>query len=124
MMWTKFINIVLGLWLMTAPAILGYGSAAGDNGHIIGPIIVTFSTISLWEATSAVQKWNYPFAIWLLLAPWVLGYNLSIAIVMDMVAGAMVFALSTVTSKKKNRYGGGWSSLWQKNPDHMKNPME
>lgn len=123
-MWTKFANIVLGLWLMTAPTILGYGSAAADNGHIIGPLIVTFSTISLWEATSAVQKWNYPFAIWLLLAPWVLGYNFSIAIILDMLVGAMVFALSTAKSKKKNSYGGGWSSLWQKNPDHMKNPLE
>lgn len=116
---TKFINIVLGIWLMVAPDVLGYSEAAVDNGHIIGPIIVTFSTISLWEATDLVKRWNYPFAIWLLLAPWLLGYHGSIAMIMDTLAGAIVFALSAVKSPKKNNFGGGWSSLWKENPEHM-----
>jgi len=120
-MWAKFINIILGIWLMTAPTILGYGSAASNNGHIVGPLIVTFSTISLWEATNTVRMWNYPFALWLLLAPWILGYNLSVAMVSDMLVGALVIALSSVKTKMKNRYGGGWSSLWGKNSNHMKN---
>lgn len=62
-MWAKFLNIFLGLWVMVAPGILGYSSAAADNGHIVGPIIVTFSVISLWEATHVLRQWNYPFAI-------------------------------------------------------------
>ncbi|MER3375033.1 MAG: SPW repeat protein [Allomuricauda sp.] len=123
-MWTIFINIILGIWLMAAPTILGYGPIASDNGHIVGPIIVTFSTISLWEATNAVRKWNYPFALWLLLAPWILEYDLTIAIISDMLIGAMVFAMSTLRSSMKNRYGGGWTSLWKKYPDHMNDPME
>ncbi len=117
-MWAKIINIFSGLWLMVAPGILGYGSAAADNGHIVGPIIITFSVVSLWEATHAVRKWNYPFALWLLLAPWILGYSDVLAIGSDMGVGVLVIFLSSIEQKIKNSYGGGWASLWKTNPEH------
>lgn len=119
-MWAKVINTILGLWLMVAPGLLGYGGAAADNGFIVGPIIATFSIIAFWEATDAVHKWNYPFALWLLLAPWVLGYDATSAIVSDMVTGVLVLILSSVRQKLKYRFGGGWTSLGQDNPDHMR----
>ena len=119
-MWAKFINIILGLWLIVAPSILGYTTAASDNGHIVGPIIITFSTISLWEATDNVRKWNYPFGLWLLLSPFVLGYELPFAIASDIGVGIAGLVLSSINITFKNRYGGGWSSLWKKNPDHSK----
>lgn len=117
-MWAKFLNIFLGLWVMVAPGILGYSSAAADNGHIVGPIIVTFSVISLWEATHVLRQWNYPFAIWLLFAPWVLGYDDALAIGSDMLAGMLVIIFSSVKQNTKNQYGGGWASLLKENPDH------
>lgn len=123
-MWAKFINIILGIWLMVAPTILDHGPAASDNGHIIGPIIVTFSTISLWEATDTVRKWNYPFALWLLLAPWFLGYGLAIACVSDVLVGVAVIILSAVKGKMKYRFGGGWSSLMERNPQHLENQRD
>jgi hypothetical protein len=119
-MWAKFINTILGLWLMVAPNLLGYGGAAADNGYIVGPIIATFSIIALWEATDAVHKWNYPFALWLLLAPWVLGYDNAFAIVSDIATGVLVIILSSVRQKMKHRFGGGWISLWKNNPDHIR----
>lgn len=123
-MWAKLMNIVLGIWLMAAPSVLEYGPAASDNGHIVGPIIVTFSTIAFWESTYIVQKWNYPFALWLLLSPWVLGYEVATASMSDMAVGMMVLVLSSRKTGMKNRYGGGWSSLWEKNPKHMEDQRD
>ncbi|HET8735828.1 MAG TPA: SPW repeat protein, partial [Pricia sp.] len=102
-----------------APGILGYDQAASDNGHIIGPVIATFSFIALWEATHDVRKWNYPLGIWLLLAPWVLGYGLTVAIISDMVVGVLVVLFSAVPQKIEGRYGGGWAALWKSDPEHM-----
>lgn len=119
-MWARFINIALGLWLMVAPGILQYSPAATDNGHIIGPIIVTFSVIAYWEATRVLRKWNYPFAIWLLLAPWILGYDNTFAIINDMAVGMLVLIFASFGGKIKKSYGGGWSSLWKENPEHLK----
>lgn len=105
--------MVLGLWLMVAPGVMGYEAAAADNGHIVGPLIVTFSTIALWEATRVLRKWNYPLAVWLLLAPWVLGYGQTVAIVSDMVVGALVLLAASSGGSVSKRYGGGWSFLWK-----------
>ncbi len=101
---------------MAAPDLLGYGPMAAHNGHIVGPLLISFSTISLWEATDMVRKWNYPLGLWLLLAPWILGYGVGMAMASDMFSGVSVLLLSKVGITIKNRYGGGWSSLWGKGP--------
>ncbi|MCM8570833.1 hypothetical protein NE848_15660 [Gramella jeungdoensis] len=118
-MWARFINTALGLWLMITPGIFQYSSAAADNGHILGPVIVTFSVVAMWEATRVVRKWNFPVAIWLLAAPWILGYENTIAIVSDMGVGVLVLIFSSIRGKIEKNYGGGWSSLWQQNPEHI-----
>ncbi|WP_207388429.1 SPW repeat protein [Gramella sp. KN1008] len=113
------INTILGLWLMISPGIFQYSSAAADNGHIAGPIIVTFSIVAIWEATRVVRKWNFPVGIWLLAAPWILGYENTLAIVSDMSVGVLVLIFASIPGKIEKSYGGGWSSLWQKNPEHI-----
>ncbi len=120
-MWAQVVSAILGLWLMAAPGIFSYGSSASDNGHIVGPIIVTFAVVAWWEATRVMRKWNYPLALWLLLAPWILGYESNVAIASDMICGVLILILSSVKGKIEHTFGGGWSSLWKKNPEHLQN---
>ena len=119
-MWGAILNTVLGLWIMSAPGIFHYGSAASDNGHIVGPVIVTIAVVSMWEATRGVRKWNYPVGAWLILAPWILGYDSTIAIVSNMATGMGVIIFATISGKVEKRFGGGWSALWQKDPQHLR----
>lgn len=112
-MWARIFNIVIGIWLMSAPGLLNYGAAAADNGHIIGPVIATFATVACWEATRAVRKWNYPLGVWLLVAPWILGYGSDISIISDMLSGVMVLVFASVRGRVKGKYGGGWRVLWK-----------
>lgn len=116
----QIVNIFLGLWVMAAPALLGYGPAAADNGHIMGPVIVTFAAVAIFECTRPVRKWNYLCGIWLLLAPWILGYEADWAIISDMVAGIAVIIFASVKGTVTSSFGGGWSSLWKSNPEHKK----
>ncbi|GAB2777128.1 SPW repeat domain-containing protein [Salinimicrobium soli] len=118
-MWAQIINTIIGLWVMIAPGVLGYGSAASDNGHIVGPIIVTFSITAIWEATRGMRKANYPFAIWLLIAPWILNYNSDVAIISDMLSGILVIIFSSFEGKITQSFGGGWASLWKDHPEHL-----
>ena len=104
---------------MAAPALLQYGSAATDNGHIVGPVLATFATIAIWDATRNVSKWNYPIGIWLLVAPWLLGYDSTMAILSDMGAGVLVLVFCSISGNVKQTFGGGWKALWQKHPEHM-----
>ncbi len=118
-MWGAIINTILGLWLMSAPGIFQYESAAANNGHIIGPIIVTFAIVSIWEATRGVRKWNFVMGAWLLIAPWILGYESSMAIISNMATGVLVIIFAMVKGKIEQQFGGGWTSLWQKHPKHI-----
>lgn len=117
-MWAHLVNTALGLWLMAAPGLFGYETAAADSGHIVGPVIVTFSVTALWECTRGMRKWNCPLAAWLLIAPWVLGYDSVVAIVSDMSCGVLVFVFSSIRGEVSKKYGGGWSVLFNKHSPH------
>lgn len=117
-MWAQIINAVLGLWLMAAPGIFGFGKLPANNDHIIGPVIVTFAVVAWWECTRGVRKFNIPLAFWLLIAPWILGYHNTIASANDMLVGALVLLLSLVKGRITSSYGGGWSSLWKSGTLH------
>jgi uncharacterized membrane protein YdjX (TVP38/TMEM64 family) len=120
-MWPRFINMLIGLWLMSSPGLLNYDSAATDNGHIIGPILATFSAIAIWEATRNVRIWNYPLGVWLLLAPWILDYTYLTAILSDMIAGVIIIILCSIKGKVKQSFGGGWRALFKKKSNPQQN---
>ncbi|MGH7966442.1 MAG: SPW repeat domain-containing protein, partial [Candidatus Binatia bacterium] len=50
-MWAQLTNILLGVWLMVAPAVFGYVGTASTNDRIVGPLVASFAMIALSEAT-------------------------------------------------------------------------
>ena len=119
-MWAQLINAVLGLWLMVAPAILGFDKIIADNNHVTGPIIATFAITAIFECTRPVRWFNILAGAWLLISPWILGYSQTMAIINDMAVGALVIGFSLVKGQVNSSFGGGWSGLWQKNSLHEK----
>lgn len=49
--WEDWLNLALGLWLLTAPWTLGYSEvlplAAGH--HVLGALVVLLATLELWQ---------------------------------------------------------------------------
>jgi len=117
-MWAQIINALLGIWLMVSPAILATDKTVADNDYVVGPLIIAFAVISWWEATRVVRLYNLLPAAWLLLAPWVLGYTDTTAIFNDLAVGLLIIILCFVKGKVEGRFGGGWSSIWEKDPLH------
>ena len=107
---------LVGLWLMFAPWVFGYGDPASANDRIVGPLAACFATIAWWEATRGARWVNLPLGVWLLFAPWVLGYDDPVAIGNDMLAGVVLGNLALVRGRVSNRYGGGWASLLPDRP--------
>lgn len=112
-MWPQIINAALGIWLMAAPGVGGFGKTIADNDQIVGPIIATFAITAIFENTRPVRKFNIPLGVWLLLAPWLLSYENQLATINDMAVGALVIGFSFIKGKIKHQYGGGWPSLWR-----------
>lgn len=109
--WSRLLNAALGVWLMAAPAVLGYGAPASTNDRLIGPLAASLAIIALWEATRPVRQANTLLGAWLVIAPLILGYATAPAVNSVLVGLAMV-GLSRVRGEVTGRYGGGWSVLW------------
>ena len=116
-MWAQIINTLLGIALMALPTIFGYNGSAGDNDHIMGPLVASFSIIAMSGCTRTVAYFNIPLGIWLILAPWILGYDDSLNFYIDMGSGIAITLLAFVRRQTSNQYGGGWSVVWKKELD-------
>ncbi len=69
-MWPHLIAAILGIWLMEALDLLGYGpqAAIANNDHIIGPLAARVGLVAASEAIRNVRWLNIPLSLWLLMA--------------------------------------------------------
>jgi hypothetical protein len=119
-MWTAIINILLGLWLMISPELLQLEKTASSNNYIIGPLILTFSITALWELNRSALFFNAVMGIWLAISPLVLNLQSSVAIWNTILSGILIVLFSLIKTRKKGNYGGGWRSLFEKDPVHLR----
>ena len=112
-MWARFANTAVGLWLLAAPAVLGYGGPAANNDRIVGPLAATFAIIAIWEVTRGLRWLNLILGGWLLAAPWLLGGYTAGATTSSMAAGVLLAVFSLVRGKIRQEYGGGWPAVWR-----------
>lgn len=119
-MWAAVLNILMGAWLMISPAVFDMKNGPADNNHIIGPLVITFSVISLWDINKKAGKVNILLGAWLLAAFFIFNYTNRGVIVSNSIAAVLIILLSLVKRKALHQYGGGWRSLLQHHPPHLR----
>ena len=62
-MWPHFLTAILGIWLMSASVVLGYGGPAQTNDHVIGSLIASFAIIACSQVTRGLRWGNVLFGI-------------------------------------------------------------
>lgn len=107
----RILEAALGVWLMIAPAILGYGPPAAFSDRIAGPLIASLAIVAAWEVARPFRHLNLIAGLWLVAAPLVVGFG-GAAALDSVVVGLAVAALSRWKGRVESRFGGGWSSLW------------
>ena len=112
-MFPRIVNILIGIWLMIAPAVLGYEGSAAKNSWIVGPLAASVAIIAIWETTRSLRYLNVLLGLWLLLAPWVLQFESTRALWISLIAGVVMIAVALVRRPIQQRIGGGWSVLWK-----------
>ena len=110
-MWPHIVNTLLGVWLMAAPAVLGYGGLPADIDRVIGPLIATFGCIAVFEATRPCRWATLALGVVLVICP-LIDYPTDAA-ANSVAVGLTVAGLSLVRGRITGRYGGGWSALWR-----------
>jgi hypothetical protein len=104
-------SVLLGLWLMAAPAVLGYGDPAADADRVAGPIAASLAFVALWDVVRGLHRLNGLVGAWLLVAPWLLGYAVAAPTYNSLGVGLLLLASALAPGGQTSRYGGGWSSL-------------
>lgn len=118
-MWAPVVQILIGVWLILTPSVFSVARPAADNLYIMAPLLITFAVIALWEINKSVVKVNILIGGWLLLAPLFLEFGSRTAVVSEVLSALAVIALSLVRRNSQQRFGGGWRSLFQANPEHL-----
>lgn len=103
-------NAAVGLWLMAAPAVLGYGGAARTNDRIVGPVAAAVAVIAVWEASRSLRWANVGAGLWLVLAPWFLDYG-ALPLLHSTAAGFVLMTFAVIPGRMTARLGGGWGAL-------------
>jgi VIT1/CCC1 family predicted Fe2+/Mn2+ transporter len=98
------LNVLLGLWLLVAPFLLGYAEvgAAMWNDVIVGGLVLALAGIRVWKP--AQNRWlswtNLLLGVWLLAAPFILTYSgVAAAMWNDVIVGIGIAVL------------GAWSAV-------------
>jgi hypothetical protein len=117
-MWTQIINIIAGIFIMTTPYLWHYEENLSNHNYITGPLIITFAITAIWEVNRNARWANIPIAVWLIIFTMVNGD--SNIIWPNLLSSILVIIFSAYKRKGKGMYGGGWKSLFQKNPQHIK----
>jgi len=108
--WNLLISAALGIWLMFAPAVFGTSGRAADSDHLVGALITTTAVIVMAEVIRAGRFVNVLLGACLAIAPWLLNGATSIARWNDVIAGAVVIALSIPRGPVREHYAK-WDRL-------------
>ncbi len=117
-MWARIVSIGIGIGLMVLPAVWNLPKPIANHEHVIGPVIVSVAVISISESTRSVRYVNVLVGLWLLIAPQIHHHQGTCLVLIEMSCGLLVIGLSLIRGTVNNRFGGGWRSLFTKNPAH------
>jgi hypothetical protein len=112
----RIVTIVTGVWLMFAPAVLGYGDPAAANDRLVGPTVASIAFVAVWEVVRPVRWAALPFGVWLVAAPVVLSYGQIEPTVSSVVSGVVVLASTPPGRIDPARFAGGWRAVWSREP--------
>ncbi|MFG0284299.1 MAG: hypothetical protein ACF8R7_07740 [Phycisphaerales bacterium JB039] len=111
-MWAQAVIAIIGVWLMAAPAVIGYGPPAAASDRIAGPIIAALSVVAIAEVTRPLRRASIPVGLWLIIAPLILSYPAGAAL-NSVLCGSAIVGLAQVRGAIRTSFGGGWSALWR-----------
>jgi hypothetical protein len=76
--WQDMAMLVLGLWLIVSPFVLGYTDYTGIaalNSYVLGIGVIAFAAIALANPQMWEEWVNLVLGVWLFIAPFMLGFQ-------------------------------------------------
>ena len=108
--WNLFLTAVLGVWLMSAPAVLMTTGRAANIDYLAGALIVTWSVIAFGEVARPARWLNVPVGIGLIAATLLFGDASNGSQWNDVAVGLAVSGLS-IRRGPITAHFGGWNRM-------------
>lgn len=104
-------GVVVGTWLMIAPAILDYaGMVLADLHRVAGPVAASLALVSAWEATRALRWPNVLMSAFV--AASVVFFDVDrTVLVVTAAAGASLAIATPFARRRRHQFAGGWWAL-------------
>jgi len=101
MKWPSWVNVVIGIWLIIAPFLIGFAhGVAMQNSVIVGIIVLIAAlyTISVKSASFGASWLNLIVGVWLMISPWVLRFSTTArpAVTSSVVCGILVLIFAWI----------------------------
>ncbi len=106
----RLAGAVFGVWLMAAPAVLGYAGTAAVNQRVVGPAVLGASFVAIWPLMRSLRRIEFVAGVWLVVSSPFFG-SAAAPKINGVAAGLLLVALSFLGGATGERFGGGWSSL-------------
>jgi uncharacterized membrane protein len=103
--WNLGLSGIAGFWLLAAPSVLGITGVLANQHYLMGALVLTFAVLAMSEAARTARLMNLPLGVWILVMPWIFGVSATSIYWNDMLAGAVVIALTFPRGAIKERYG-------------------
>jgi hypothetical protein len=105
--WTLLVSALLGVLLVSFPALFGYEGAAADNNSIFGALTVVVSLIAMAEVVRKGRLITVVFGGWILISAFLFGSEtISLWVqFLQALIGLALICLSLPKGKIKERYG-------------------
>ncbi|MGH2399495.1 MAG: vitamin K epoxide reductase family protein [bacterium] len=104
--WNLILCAALGVWLMSAPAVLGTTGAAADVNHLAGALVVTWAVIAFGEVVRPIRLLNVLMGVAIAGAPWILAGDTDMSRWNDVLVGGALTILSLPRGRIEERFGG------------------
>lgn len=106
------VGVVAGVWLMAAPAVLGYTGAPATMDRIVGPTAVAMAWIAAAEATRSMRWVNVVLGAATVFSAIVLDRSAMEALHAALSGLVLIGTALVMTRIRSERFGGGWKSLF------------
>ena len=103
--WNLFLSTLVGLWLMFAPAVFGFGKSLADSNHFVGALIMTFAIISMSEVVRTGRFVNILLAVWIIVSMFIYQTPGDIAMWSQIISGVVLILLSLPRGKVEDQRG-------------------
>lgn len=106
----QLLAAAIGIAVMAAPSLFGYGGIAADIDHIAGPIVASLGIMAASQILRALRWANVAIGGLLVATAPFLGRPLD-SVVVAVAAGSLLLVTGLVRGTVDEDFGGGWSDL-------------